>query len=105
MRITVRAMVRAGILSLALAVPLLAQSPARMTNQSTNPLLATFKHRSIGPASMGGRIDDVEAAESNPSIIWIGYASGGVWKSLNMGTTWEPVFDEQPVASIGDIAI
>jgi photosystem II stability/assembly factor-like uncharacterized protein len=76
-----------------------------MINQSSNPLLAAFRFRSIGPASMGGRIDDIAVAESDPNIIYIGYAVGGVFKSENNGTTFEPVFDEYSTASIGDIAI
>ena len=74
-------------------------------NSSENPLLSVFRLRSIGPASMGGRIDDVAVSESDPSIIYIGYAVGGVFKSENNGTTWEPVFETYPTASIGDIAI
>src|SRR5262245_2333439 len=54
---------------------------------------------------MGGRIDDIAVSESDPSIIYIGYAVGGVFKSENNGTTWEPVFETYPTASIGDIAI
>src|SRR5262245_57414138 len=74
-------------------------------NSSENPLLSTFRLRSIGPASMGGRIDDVAVSESDPSIIYIGYATGSVFKSESNGTTWEPVFETYPTASIGDIAI
>src|SRR5438067_4233293 len=74
-------------------------------NQSDDPLLASFRFRSIGPASMGGRIDDIAVSESDPSIIYIGYAVGGVFKSENNGTTFEPVFETYPTASIGDIAI
>src|SRR5205823_11791828 len=74
-------------------------------NESDNPLLKSFRFRSIGPASMGGRLDDIEIAPSDPSIIWIGYAVGGAWKSVNNGVSFEPMFDEQEVASIGDIAI
>ena len=88
--------------------PAQTQSPAdapRMVNASTDPLLAPFRFRSIGPASMGGRIDDIAVADSDPSIIYIGYAVGGVFKSDNNGTTWTPVFDEYATASIGDIAI
>ena len=80
-------------------------APAPMINASDDPLLAPFRFRSIGPASMGGRIDDVEVAPSDPNIIYIGYAVGGVWKSENNGTTWDPVFDTYSSASIGDIAI
>jgi sortilin (neurotensin receptor 3) len=79
--------------------------PAAVINQSTDPLLSAFRFRSIGPATMGGRIDDIAVSESDPNIIYIGYAVGGVWKSENNGTTFEPVFDTQTVASIGDIAI
>ena len=76
-----------------------------MINQSTDPLLAPFRFRSIGPASMGGRIDDIAVAETDPNIIYLGYAVGGVFKSENNGTTFEPVFDTYTTASIGDIAI
>ena len=74
-------------------------------NASDDPLLAPFSFRSIGPASMGGRIDDVEAAPSDSSIIYVGYAVGGLWKTVNNGTTWAPVFDTYTSASIGDLAI
>jgi hypothetical protein len=76
-----------------------------MLNRSSNPLLSSFRLRSIGPASMGGRVDDIEAAPSNPNIIYVGYATGGVFKSDNNGTTFEPVFEHYGSASIGDIAI
>ena len=74
-------------------------------NQSTNPLLSAFRFRSIGPASTGGRIDDIAVSASNPSIFYVGYAVGGVFKSENNGTTFEPVFQTYSTASIGDIAI
>src|SRR5438094_171389 len=74
-------------------------------NRSDNPLLSSFRFRSIGPASMGGRLDDIEIAPSDGNIIYLGYAVGGVWKSVNNGVSFEPVFQEEDVASIGDIAI
>jgi len=76
-----------------------------MINRSANPLLAEFRFRSIGPASMGGRIDDIAVYEKDPRIIWIGYAVGGVFKSTNGGTTFRPVFEQYGSASIGDIAL
>ena len=76
-----------------------------MINQSTDGLLKPFRFRSIGPASMGGRIDDIAVSESDPSVIYIGYAVGGVFKSNNNGTTFTPVFETYGTASIGDIAI
>lgn len=77
----------------------------QIINSSNNPLLANFRFRSIGPARMGGRLDDIAVSESDPSIIYVGYAVGGVFKSENNGTTFEPVFERYPTASIGDIAI
>ena len=77
----------------------------RLINQSADPLLAPFRFRSIGPASMGGRVDDIAVSETDPNIIYVGYAVGGVFKSENNGTTWQPVFEEYATASIGDIAI
>ena len=64
-----------------------------------------LEFREIGPAVMGGRIDDFAVVEGNPNIIFVGTASGGVWKTTNNGTTWEPVFDKEAVSTIGDIAI
>ncbi len=82
-----------------------APAPTPPINLSSDPWLAPFRFRSIGPASMGGRIDDIAVSESDPGIIYIGYAVGGVYRSLNNGTTFEPVFQTYGSASIGDIAI
>src|SRR5579872_35802 len=68
----------------------------------------TFKgleFREIGPAVMGGRIDDFAVVESNPDIIYVGSASGGVFKTTNGGITWDPLFDDQPFSSIGAITV
>ena len=64
-----------------------------------------LEFREIGPAVMGGRIDDFAVVENNPNIVYVGVAAGGVWKTTNNGTTWEPVFDKEAVPTIGDIAI
>jgi len=82
-----------------------ASLPARAVNESADPILKRFVWRSIGPTAMGGRLDDIAVDENNPSVFYLGYATGGVWKTENNGTTWTPIFDEQPVTSIGDIAI
>ena len=78
-------------------------------NQSVNKLDDTFlknlQFRAIGPAIMGGRIDDIAVVENNPSTYYVGTATGGVWKTVNNGTTFDPIFDEQGSTSIGDIAI
>jgi photosystem II stability/assembly factor-like uncharacterized protein len=61
--------------------------------------------RCIGPANMGGRIDDVAVVESNPKVVYVGTASGGIWKTVNNGVTWRPVFDDQETSTIGDVAV
>lgn len=68
-------------------------------------LLGAFRWRNIGPANMGGRIVDIEAAERSFREVYVATASGGVWKSKNAGNSWEPIFDDYPVVSVGDIAI
>ncbi|GIW52620.1 MAG: hypothetical protein KatS3mg081_1975 [Gemmatimonadales bacterium] len=100
-----------------LAGPLHAQGPERNTqpqsqraengyiNQSDDPLLRAFRWRSIGPAGQGGRVDDIAVVEDDPSTFYVGFATGGVWKTTNNGTTFEPIFDTYSAASIGDIAI
>jgi photosystem II stability/assembly factor-like uncharacterized protein len=78
---------------------------AKVVNESNDPLLQGFKFRSIGPAVMMGRLDDIEGAEKDPMTMYIGFATGGVWKSTDGGNHWLSLFDEMPVTSIGDIAI
>jgi photosystem II stability/assembly factor-like uncharacterized protein len=75
-------------------------------SQGLDPdLLAGMKARSIGPAVMSGRVTAIAVVESDPEIIYVGGAISGVWKSLDGGLTFEPIFDDQPVDSIGAIAI
>ncbi|MDX1517754.1 MAG: hypothetical protein R3288_12995, partial [Woeseiaceae bacterium] len=69
---------------------------------------ATFKGlemRSIGPAFMSGRISDIVLDPDDPSTWYVGVGSGGVWKTVNAGTTWTPVFDDEASYSIGCITI
>lgn len=74
-------------------------------NKLDDTFLKNLQFRSIGPANMGGRIDDIAVVESNPSTFYVGAATGGVWKTTNNGTTFDPIFDGQGSTSIGDIAI
>jgi len=67
-------------------------------------LIKNLKWRNIGPANMIGRISDFEALENDFTHVLVASASGGVWKSVNAGTTWEPIFDNYGSASIGDVA-
>jgi photosystem II stability/assembly factor-like uncharacterized protein len=67
--------------------------------------LKNLKFRSIGPAQMGGRVDDLAIVESDPRIIYVGAAAGGIFKSVNGGATWKGIFEDQSNPSIGDLAL
>jgi photosystem II stability/assembly factor-like uncharacterized protein len=77
-------------------------SPTPMTYQSA---ISSLRFREIGPATMGGRIDDIEVAPNDSRIIYVATAAGGILKSTNGGTSWTWLFDKEAVPSIGDIAI
>ncbi len=64
-----------------------------------------FKTRSIGPAGMSGRVTAIDVVTDNPDIIYVGTASGGLWKSESGGIDWMPIFDHEAVASIGAVAV
>ena len=81
---------------------LAAQSGAQ---EAIDTVLDQLPWRNIGPAIMGGRIDDFAVVESNPHVAYAATASAGIWKTTNNGVTWEPVFDDQPVSSVGDIDV
>lgn len=68
-------------------------------------IYAGLKFRSIGPAFMSGRIADIAVHPQNNNIWYVAVGSGGVWKTLNSGTTWTPVFDSQKSYSIGCVTI
>jgi photosystem II stability/assembly factor-like uncharacterized protein len=74
-------------------------------NASTDPLLRGFEFRSIGPATMMGRVDDIVGSEKDPMIIYVGFATGGVWRSTDGGEHWKSLFDNMPDESIGSIGI
>lgn len=75
-----------------------------MQAQVTDATFGDIQGRQIGPAKMSGRISCIDAVKKDPNIVWVGAAGGGVWKSLNQGTTFKPVFEEYP-QSVGTIAI
>ncbi|MCB0492595.1 MAG: hypothetical protein KDC93_09275 [Cyclobacteriaceae bacterium] len=68
-------------------------------------LFKDIKPRNIGPAGMSGRVTAIEVVESNPDIIFLGTASGGLWKSENGGTSFKPIFENERAASVGAVAI
>jgi len=91
-----------AIASLATSAPALhADDNRRLTADDLNGLA----WRSIGPANMGGRVAAIALSESDPKTFFIGYATGGIWKTTNNGTTFTPIFDHHETASIGSLAV
>jgi len=68
-------------------------------------LMHDLKPRTIGPAGMSGRVTAIDAVHEQPEIIYVGTASGGLWKSTSGGVTWEAIFTNERTASIGAVAI
>ncbi|MBA3646367.1 MAG: hypothetical protein H0W63_09335, partial [Gemmatimonadaceae bacterium] len=91
----------------ALAVAAFAAAPlsAQLSTPLDSTTLAGFRWRSIGPAVMGGRVTDIEAVPNNPKIFYVATATGGIWKTINAGTMFFPVFDKERAISMGDIAL
>ena len=79
--------------------------PAQNVSELLESTANNLHFRNIGPAIMGGRIDDIAVVESDPYTIYVGTAAGGLWKTVNNGVTWRPIFDDQKTSSIGAVSI
>jgi hypothetical protein len=92
-----------------LAAPLAAQAAAsKLAKPSESPLAkaaAALPLRSVGPSLMSGRLADIAVHPTVPGLWYVAAGSGGVWKTTNSGTTWTPIFDDQPSYSIGEITL
>src|SRR4051812_23049837 len=93
---------RARLLTLlagaALAAPLSAQS-------IDSTVTGAFRWRNVGPSNFMGRLSDVQGIPSPSKTIYVAAAAGGIWKSINNGQTWRPLFDDKDVVSFGMLAI
>jgi photosystem II stability/assembly factor-like uncharacterized protein len=87
-----------------LCVGLHAQEPAKPSSTEGPKEFSALKYRNIGPAA-GGRVSRAVGVPGNPRIYYAATASGGVWMSSDGGTKWSAIFDDQPVSSIGSIAV
>jgi photosystem II stability/assembly factor-like uncharacterized protein len=98
-----------ALIALATAVaetPALAQDSNGDAPTFNTKLLEPFKFRFIGPANPSGRVTAIAVPETpGRKTIYVGLASGGLWKTTNAGTTWKPVFDDQGTSTIGDVAV
>lgn len=93
-----------SLLLLAAAPASALQSPAP-AGAPLQEALDAFEFREVGPAIMGGRVSDLAPIESNPAKFYVGYASAGVWLTENNGMSWTSLFDDQPCASVGAVAV
>jgi len=83
-------------------------SPSPTSTPQTNTIqssISSLRFREIGPAVMGGRINDIEVAPNDARVIYAAVASGGIIKSVNGGTSWTTIFDKETVPSVGDVAV
>ncbi len=74
-------------------------------NLRENSLLKNVKLRSIGPTIMSGRVTDIFVNPDDPTDFYVAYASGGLWKTLDNGISFTPVFDHEASMTIGAIAV
>jgi len=75
------------------------------TDTKNDLALNGLKFRSIGPALMSGRISDIVIHPAKPAVWYVAVGSGGVWKTENAGTTWQPVFEQEGSYSIGCLTL
>ena len=98
-------------LALALAPPVYAQegngeaASEAVLNTPEHPLLQGFRWRSIGPTGQGGRVDDLAVHPEDTRIYYVGFATAGLWKTTNNGTTFESIFDSYETHSVGALAL
>ena len=81
------------------------QSESDPSEDPVEALVEAMNVRHIGPGTMSGRVTSIAVPLHEPEVIYVGTASGGLWKSASAGVTWEPIFDDQPTQSIGAVAL
>ena len=94
-----------SLILLCLILALISGAFAKDQSGITEDLLKFFEYRALGPARQGARILDVVVPESQPYTFYVSTASGGLWKTVNNGTTFEPVFKNPGKMPIGDAAV
>ncbi len=93
------------LLRVCAGVLMVATTPGSGVAQLSADQFAGMTARSIGPVGRIGRISAIDAVVSDPNIVYVGAANGGLWKSLNGGQTWKPLFEDRPFSAIGTVTI
>jgi hypothetical protein len=70
-----------------------------------NSLVKHVPFENIGPSIMSGRVTDLDVNPENPTEFYVAYASGGLWHTINNGTTFTPILDSSHTQNVGDIAV
>src|SRR6185503_7353213 len=83
---------------------ILSSLPIPVLPQNQPDMYSSLRWRMIGP-HRGGRVLAVSGVRGQPDTFYFGSVCGGIWKTTDAGSTWKPLFDDQPVASIGDLAV
>ncbi len=94
---------KSGILFVCLLTLSFMSAPVGFSQQANTDVMGALRYRYIGP--VGNRLTSVAGVPGQPNIYYVGAASGGIWKTIDGGTHWDPIFDEQPVSSIGALAV
>lgn len=79
--------------------------PGPATAQLYSEALDALRPRPIGPAGMSGRVADIDVLPGSPGVIFVGAATGGLWRSADGGLTWTPIFADAPAQGIGAVAV
>ena len=108
------------VVALGCAIPVLAQRPEPSTPPSFDERQVAWERhlqlddaslfrgltwRNVGPVVQGGRVVDIESVPGQPYTFYVAYASGGLWRTVNNGVTFEPLFEDQPTIIMGDVEI
>ena len=88
-----------------LSLLVLLASTSLIAQEFTMDLIQDLKPRNIGPGGMSGRVTAIDVVTENPDVMYVGTASGGLWKSTSGGIKWNPIFNKELTASIGAVAI
>lgn len=100
----VKQVLTSSFLGLAITLGMQAGSLAA-ASPAVDALLDHFRFREIGPTRQGGRVVAFGVSETDPYVFFVAAGPGGLWKTINNGTTFEPLFENESVASIGDVAV
>src|SRR5438105_2527675 len=98
-------MIRTARIAAFLLVAVVLLGPSIVAQGSAVPVARQFEglhFRSIGPASMSGRISDFAVYEANPAMFWVASAHGGLWKTTNGGATFTPQFQDEGLIALSE---